>query len=103
MQSDAVPDSRLQDPSVIRGYGGLVSEICASVPDGVICFFVSYGQMEETVARWADQGVLDKIRRSKLVFIETKVRQNIYIFFCLIVIFHWNVGCVMCWEVGRWW
>ena len=74
-----MPDSRLQDPSVIRGYGGLVSEICASVPDGVICFFVSYGQMEETVARWADQGVLDKIRRSKLVFIETKVRQNIYI------------------------
>ena len=42
------------------------------VPDGVICFFVSYGQMEETVARWADQGVLDRIRRSKLVFIETK-------------------------------
>ena len=80
MQSDAVPDSRLQDPSVIRGYGGLVSEICASVPDGVICFFVSYGQMEETVARWADQGVLDKIRRSKLVFIETKIRQYIYIY-----------------------
>ena len=67
---------------MIRGYGGLVSEICASVPDGVICFFVSYGQMEETVARWADQGVLDKIRRSKLVFIETKVRQK-YIYILL--------------------
>ena len=52
---------------VIRGYGALLVDMCATVPDGVICFFVSYTNMENIVSTWADQGIIDKIRRNKLV------------------------------------
>lgn len=27
------------DPSVVRNYGALMIELCAVVPDGVVCFF----------------------------------------------------------------
>eukprot|EP00038_Savillea_parva_P002094 m.110607 g.110607 ORF g.110607 m.110607 type:complete len:841 (+) comp10718_c0_seq2:518-3040(+) len=61
-----------EDEQVIRGYGALLVDMCATVPDGVICFFVSYTNMENIVSTWADQGIIDKIRRNKLVYIETK-------------------------------
>eukprot|EP00040_Diaphanoeca_grandis_P006655 m.38187 g.38187 ORF g.38187 m.38187 type:complete len:770 (+) comp17855_c0_seq1:155-2464(+) len=61
-----------EDVAVLRGYGGLVTDMCSAVPDGVICFFVSYTYMESIVSTWADQGILDQIRKHKLVFIETK-------------------------------
>jgi len=63
-----------EDEAVIRGYGALLVEMCSVVPDGVICFFVSYTYMENIVSSWADQGIIDKLRRNKLVYIETKVR-----------------------------
>eukprot|EP00035_Acanthoeca_spectabilis_P010032 m.177130 g.177130 ORF g.177130 m.177130 type:complete len:824 (-) comp14906_c0_seq12:885-3356(-) len=60
------------DEQVIRGYGALLVDMCATVPDGVICFFVSYTYMENIVSTWADQGIIDKLRHNKLVYIETK-------------------------------
>merc|ERR1719350_2733441 len=44
----------------------------AIVPDGVVCFFTSYLYMENVVAAWYDQGVIDQIQRHKLLFIETQ-------------------------------
>ena len=42
------------------------------VPDGVVCFFTSYLYMENVVAMWYDQGVIDDIQKHKLLFIETQ-------------------------------
>lgn len=43
------------DLSVIRGYGSILAEMSAIVPDGLVCFFVSYEVMEKMVASWIDQ------------------------------------------------
>ena len=60
------------DTAVIRNYGALLSEAAAIVPDGVVCFFTSYLYMENVVAAWYEQGVIDTIQRHKLLFIETQ-------------------------------
>lgn len=59
------------DTSVIRNYGNLVVEMSAIVPDGIVCFFVSYAYMEATIATWYEQGIIDQILKHKLLFIET--------------------------------
>ncbi|KAI1295878.1 General transcription and DNA repair factor IIH helicase subunit XPD [Halotydeus destructor] len=59
------------DTSVIRNYGLLLSEMAAIVPDGLVCFFVSYSYMESVVASWYEQGIIDAVLKHKLLFIET--------------------------------
>jgi DNA excision repair protein ERCC-2 len=41
--------SKRDQPTLIRGYGSLLLEMCRTVPDGIVCFFVSYGYMEQVV------------------------------------------------------
>ncbi len=60
------------DIAVIRNYGNLLVEMSAIVPDGVVCFFTSYLFMEQIVASWYEQGIIDSIQRNKLLFIETQ-------------------------------
>jgi DNA excision repair protein ERCC-2 len=60
------------DIAVIRNYGNLLVEMSAIVPDGVVCFFTSYLYMEQIVASWYEQGIIDSIQRNKLLFIETQ-------------------------------
>lgn len=74
--SDQVPitssyDLR-NDVGVLQNYGRLLIELCAHVPDGIVAFFTSYKYMEDLVAAWKDQGILDEVLRYKLIFIETK-------------------------------
>ena len=57
---------------MIRNYGSLLSDVVSIVPDGVVCFFTSYIYMENVVAAWYDQGVIEQIQRHKLLFIETQ-------------------------------
>jgi DNA excision repair protein ERCC-2 len=59
------------DASVIRNYGNLLAEMCAIVPDGIVCFFVSYSYMEAVVATWYEQEIIDQVLKHKLLFIET--------------------------------
>ncbi len=33
----------------------LLADMAAVVPDGIVCFFVSYEVMEKMVAAWIDQ------------------------------------------------
>lgn len=61
-----------EDMAVIRNYGNLLVEMSASVPDGVVCFFVSYLYMETVVSIWNEQGVIGNIQKNKLLFIETQ-------------------------------
>jgi DNA excision repair protein ERCC-2 len=59
------------DPAVVRNYGRLLVDLAACVPDGMVCFFVSYAYMDSIVAAWHDSGLLAELMGHKLVFIET--------------------------------
>ncbi|PKA64061.1 DNA repair helicase UVH6 [Apostasia shenzhenica] len=60
------------DPGVVRNYGRLLLEMVAAVPDGIVCFFVSYSYMDSIVNSWNEMGILQDIMQHKLVFIETQ-------------------------------
>lgn len=60
------------DPGVVRNYGKLLVDLAAVVPDGIVCFFVSYLYMDMVVSQWHAMGILQEVMRSKLVFIETQ-------------------------------
>ncbi|KAF7488119.1 General transcription and DNA repair factor IIH helicase subunit XPD [Sarcoptes scabiei] len=60
------------DISVIRNYGILLMEMSSIVPDGIVCFFTSYIYMEQIIASWYEQGIIDSIQKNKLLFIETQ-------------------------------
>ncbi|XP_018085549.1 general transcription and DNA repair factor IIH helicase subunit XPD isoform X1 [Xenopus laevis] len=61
-----------EDLAVMRNYGNLLLEMSAVVPDGIVGFFTSYLYMENIVASWYEQGILENIQRNKLIFIETQ-------------------------------
>nr|XP_057937020.1 general transcription and DNA repair factor IIH helicase subunit XPD isoform X2 [Doryrhamphus excisus] len=61
-----------EDFAVIRNYGNLLLEMSAIVPDGIVAFFTSYIYMENIVASWYEQGILENIQKNKLIFIETQ-------------------------------
>lgn len=60
------------DPNVMRNYGALLLQTCATVPDGIVAFFPSYSYMEAAVASWHTSGLLGQLESHKLLFIETK-------------------------------
>uniref|UniRef100_A0A183J4D2 General transcription and DNA repair factor IIH helicase subunit XPD n=1 Tax=Soboliphyme baturini TaxID=241478 RepID=A0A183J4D2_9BILA len=61
-----------EDLAVVRNYGVLLLELSKVVPDGIVCFFTSYGYMESTIRWWHRQGIVDQIMRHKLLFFETQ-------------------------------
>jgi DNA excision repair protein ERCC-2 len=46
-------------------------EMAACVPDGIVCFFPSYAYLETAIAAWYQQGLVDRLQKHKLLFIET--------------------------------
>lgn len=46
------------DPGVEKNYGKLLLEMVSVVPDGVVCFFVSYSYMDGIVNSWHETGIL---------------------------------------------
>uniref|UniRef100_A0A2N9GW53 DNA 5'-3' helicase n=1 Tax=Fagus sylvatica TaxID=28930 RepID=A0A2N9GW53_FAGSY len=60
------------DLGVVRNYGRLLLEMASIVPDGIVCFFVSYSYMDGIVNSWNENGILKEIMQHKLVFIETQ-------------------------------
>eukprot|EP00731_Ephydatia_muelleri_P027476 Em0019g349a len=65
------------DAAVVRNYGNLLVDMSAVVPDGIACFFPSYEYMESVVTSWVDHGIMSKVQRNKLIFIETRDRGEI--------------------------
>lgn len=49
-------------------------ELSKVVPDGLVCFFVSYLYMDQIISQWSSMKILDEIMQNKLIFIETQVR-----------------------------
>ena len=46
------------DDNVIRNYGRMLIELSSAIPDGVVCFFVSYSYMDQIVSKWNEMGIL---------------------------------------------
>lgn len=46
------------DPGVVRNYGKLLVEMVSVVPDGIVCFFVSYSYMDGIINSWNESGIL---------------------------------------------
>jgi Rad3-related DNA helicase len=42
----------------VRNYGRMLVELAAAIPDGIVCFFVSYSYMDAVVSKWHDMGIL---------------------------------------------
>jgi len=57
---------------VFRNYGHLLINMAAVVPDGMVVFFPSYLYLEQTICKWQEEGVLQRVLKHKLLFIETK-------------------------------
>ena len=69
-----------EDPAVLRNYGNLLVELCAAVPDGVVCFFTSYGYLENVVGVWYESGIIDQVTGSLsffFVLLSTKLKLRI--------------------------
>jgi regulator of telomere elongation helicase 1 len=59
--------------------GYAIAEICKSTPDGVLCFFTSYGIMESMIDKWkktAGTSIWSLIVQQKDPFIEPKSKQD---------------------------
>lgn len=41
------------------------------VPDGIACFFPSYAYLDTVMAAWYQQGLVDRLQKYKLLFVET--------------------------------
>jgi len=64
-------DSR-HDVNVVRNYGKMLVEMAKTIPDGMVCFFVSYMYMDQVVSKWNEMGILNELMEHKLIFIETQ-------------------------------
>lgn len=80
------------DQAVIRNYGNLLLEMVQVVPDGLVAFFTSYVYMEYIIASWYEQGIIDKILKYKLIFVETSDAHD-----TSIALLNYNKAC----ENGR--
>jgi len=58
--------------SVIKNYGQMILELCKYVPDGIVCFFVSYDYMKEVAEKWKAFGILSEVSKYKLMFFESQ-------------------------------
>ena len=56
------------DDHVIRNYGRMLIELSGSIPDGIVCFFVSYSYMDQFVSKWNEMGILQVILISLILF-----------------------------------
>ena len=46
----------------MRNYGKMLVELASVVPDGIVCFFVSYLYMDQIVTSWHEMGILQEVR-----------------------------------------
>ncbi|EGR32513.1 tfiih basal transcription factor complex helicase subunit, putative [Ichthyophthirius multifiliis] len=61
-----------QNMTVTRSFGALLIDISKICPDGIVAFFPSYRYMEQIIFEWDQDGILDELRKYKLVYFESK-------------------------------
>lgn len=60
-----------EDMDILRNYGLLLLRLCEVIPDGIVAFFTSYYYMENIVSIWNTMGLVSKMLKHKLMFVET--------------------------------
>lgn len=77
------------DEGVERNYGKLLLEMVSIVPDGVVCFFVSYSYMDSIVNSWNEKGILKVILLISIIsdiFLGNVFLQKILSFVALVTV-----------------
>ncbi|KAI0137540.1 hypothetical protein BJ170DRAFT_574100 [Xylariales sp. AK1849] len=64
------------EPSVVRNYGNLLTEMAKVTPDGMVVFFPSYLYMESIISMWQGMNILDQVWKYKLILVETPDAQE---------------------------
>ena len=52
--------------------GNMMTNYCTILPGGMVIFFPSYTYMESVHKYWSNNGIIDLIRKTKQVFMETR-------------------------------
>lgn len=52
---------------MVRNYGKMLVELSTVVPDGIVCFFVSYLYMDQIVTAWHEMGILQEVGARRLL------------------------------------
>ncbi|POM84582.1 Helicase C-terminal domain protein [Cryptosporidium meleagridis] len=60
------------NPSYFSSLGSVVFDCVKRIPDGILLFFGSYSLMDQAVKHWTDQGLIERIKAFKSVFIEPR-------------------------------
>ena len=47
----------------------VITNLCAIIPGGIVCFFPSYDYENMVCTKWEKTGVMDKIRKKKQVML----------------------------------
>ncbi|PKC11424.1 DNA repair helicase [Rhizophagus irregularis] len=63
---------RRGDIKLIDELGQTIVNLCNIIPDGVVCFFTSYAYLEQVYKRWEQNGILERIRKYKMIFREPR-------------------------------
>ena len=59
----------------------VVTNLCAIVPGGIVCFFPSYDYENMVCIKWENTGVMEKIRKKKQVIVCVCV--HVYVYMCM--------------------
>jgi Fanconi anemia group J protein len=52
--------------------GGLIAEVCETIPHGILCFLPSYKMLDKLSQRWKSTGLFQRLEMSKTVLMEPK-------------------------------
>ncbi|CAG8638754.1 5586_t:CDS:10 [Funneliformis mosseae] len=66
---------RRDNIKLIDELGQTIINLCNVIPDGVVCFFASYTYLEQVHERWKQNGILERIKKRKMVFQEPRETQ----------------------------
>ncbi|KAJ1610589.1 DNA repair helicase [Cryptosporidium canis] len=60
------------NPLYFSSLGSVVLDCVKRIPDGVLLFFGSYSLMDQAMKHWTDQGLIERIKYFKNVFVEPR-------------------------------
>lgn len=69
--------AKRSNPEMLDELGRLLVNVCKVIPDGVVCFFPSYGYADSVMSYWNEKGVTATLRKHKRIFEEPKTAEEV--------------------------
>ncbi|KAI8058558.1 helicase C-terminal domain-containing protein [Syncephalis plumigaleata] len=66
-----------QDKEQMDSLGQALVNLCRIIPDGVVCFFSSYGYLDSIYQHWSSTGLLARLAKRKQIFVEPRQAEKI--------------------------